>query len=107
MLGNWYSQTMEAGPSLPRSNAHKGRPGGVSIIPIWLTLYLSSSTYQITKDYGQEPTLTAILDNMDIFLEIVTNPDGFVYTHKTVRTASCSLGQWDVPLSPTSGGRGK
>lgn len=44
---------------------------------------------------------------MDIFLEIVTNPDGFAYTHKTVQTASCSPGQWDVPLSPTSGGRGK
>lgn len=53
----------------------------------------SSSTHQITTDYGKDATLTAILDSLDIFLEIVTNPDGFEYTHKTVQTTSCSLGQ--------------
>ncbi|XP_020039394.2 carboxypeptidase A1 [Castor canadensis] len=40
---------------------------------------------KITEDYGQDPTVTAILDNMDIFLEIITNPDGFAYTHSTNR----------------------
>ncbi|CAH6778404.1 carboxypeptidase A1 [Phodopus roborovskii] len=40
---------------------------------------------KITEDYGKDPGFTAILDNMDIFLEIVTNPDGFAYTHKTNR----------------------
>lgn len=67
----------------------------------------SSTTHQITKDYRQDATLRDILDNMDIFLEIVTNPDGFAYTHKTVQTTSCSLGKGDVPLSPTSEGRVK
>nr|XP_004661263.1 carboxypeptidase A1 [Jaculus jaculus] len=40
---------------------------------------------KITEDYGQDPTFTAILDNMDIYLEIVTNPDGFAFTHSTNR----------------------
>lgn len=35
-------------------------------------------------DYGKDPALTAILGKMDIFLEIVTNPDGFYYTHNSV-----------------------
>lgn len=39
---------------------------------------------QIVKDYGSDPALTAILDNMDIFLEIVTNPDGYYFTHTSV-----------------------
>jgi len=30
--------------------------------------------------------LTAILNKMDIYLEIVTNPDGFAYTHSRVST---------------------
>ncbi|XP_062956670.1 carboxypeptidase A1 [Cynocephalus volans] len=40
---------------------------------------------KIAQDYGQDEALTNILDNVDIFLEIVTNPDGFVYTHTTNR----------------------
>lgn len=30
---------------------------------------------------------------MDIFLEIVTNPDGFAFTHSKVYTFSCSWGK--------------
>ncbi|XP_041692716.1 carboxypeptidase A1 [Coregonus clupeaformis] len=30
-----------------------------------------------------DPILTAILDKMDIFLEIMVNPDGYYYTHTT------------------------
>lgn len=40
---------------------------------------------QIVTDYGRDPALTAILDKMDIFLEMVTNPDGYYYTHNNVR----------------------
>nr|XP_020857968.1 carboxypeptidase A5-like isoform X4 [Phascolarctos cinereus] len=36
---------------------------------------------KIATDYGEEPVLTKILNHMDIFLEVVTNPDGFAYTH--------------------------
>ncbi|XP_038608796.1 carboxypeptidase A5-like isoform X1 [Tachyglossus aculeatus] len=40
---------------------------------------------QIVSEYGKDPVLTSILDTLDIFLEIVTNPDGFAYTHSTDR----------------------
>lgn len=39
---------------------------------------------QIVKDYKRDPVLTDILNNYDIFLEIVTNPDGFAFTHSKV-----------------------
>ncbi|XP_051857008.1 carboxypeptidase A5-like [Antechinus flavipes] len=40
---------------------------------------------KIVMDYGEEPVLTNILNHMDIFLEVVTNPDGFAYTHNMNR----------------------
>uniref|UniRef100_A0A4W5R2A6 Carboxypeptidase A1 n=1 Tax=Hucho hucho TaxID=62062 RepID=A0A4W5R2A6_9TELE len=40
---------------------------------------------KIVTDYGRDAALTAILDKMDIFLEIVTNPDGYFYTHTSNR----------------------
>ncbi|XP_059402402.1 carboxypeptidase A1-like isoform X4 [Carassius carassius] len=40
---------------------------------------------KIVKDYKRDPVLINILNNYDIFLEIVTNPDGFEYTHKKNR----------------------
>ncbi|GCC30097.1 hypothetical protein chiPu_0008542 [Chiloscyllium punctatum] len=36
---------------------------------------------KISRDYGQEPFITSLLRKMDIFMEIVVNPDGYVYTH--------------------------
>ncbi|XP_069763802.1 carboxypeptidase A1-like [Narcine bancroftii] len=36
---------------------------------------------KITSDYGQEPFITSLLQKMDIYMEIVVNPDGYVYTH--------------------------
>lgn len=35
-------------------------------------------------DFGRDPKLTAVLNQMDIFLEIVTNPDGYAFTHTNV-----------------------
>ncbi|XP_077452315.1 carboxypeptidase A1-like [Stigmatopora argus] len=49
--------------------------------PEWVTQ--ASGTWfakKIVDDYGRDPVLTAILNKMDIFLEIVSNPDGFHYT---------------------------
>lgn len=40
---------------------------------------------QIVNEYGKDRTLTNILNAMDIFMEIVTNPDGFAFTHSMVR----------------------
>uniref|UniRef100_A0A8C0RRF8 Carboxypeptidase A4 n=1 Tax=Canis lupus familiaris TaxID=9615 RepID=A0A8C0RRF8_CANLF len=59
---------------------------------------------KITQDYGQDSTLTAILDSMDIFLEIVTNPDGFAFTHSKNRmwrkTRSLTPGSACVGVDP-------
>ncbi|XP_051548319.1 carboxypeptidase A5 [Myxocyprinus asiaticus] len=35
---------------------------------------------KIVTDYGRDPALTDILNNYDIYLEIITNPDGYQYT---------------------------
>ncbi|XP_036375894.1 carboxypeptidase A1-like [Megalops cyprinoides] len=51
---------------------------------------------KIVTDYGTDPALTAILNKMDIFLEIVTNPDGYAYTHSRDR-------MWRKTRKPNSG----
>nr|XP_035934306.1 carboxypeptidase A1 isoform X3 [Halichoerus grypus] len=85
-------------------NSYEGRPiyvlkfstGGNSRPAIWIDTGIHSREWvtqasgvwfakKITQDYGQDSTLTAILDSMDIFLEIVTNPDGFAFTHNKNR----------------------
>uniref|UniRef100_A0A673T4Y0 Carboxypeptidase A1 n=1 Tax=Suricata suricatta TaxID=37032 RepID=A0A673T4Y0_SURSU len=35
---------------------------------------------KIASDYGSDPSITSILDTMDIFLLPVTNPDGYVFS---------------------------
>ncbi|XP_044540798.1 carboxypeptidase A5-like, partial [Gracilinanus agilis] len=40
---------------------------------------------KIAMDYGEEPVLTEVLNHMDIFLEVITNPDGFAYTQNMNR----------------------
>lgn len=39
---------------------------------------------QIASDYGNDPSITSILDTMDIFLLPVTNPDGYVFSQTQV-----------------------
>ncbi|XP_076589166.1 carboxypeptidase A1-like [Chaetodon auriga] len=84
--------------------SYEGRPlnvlkfstGGTNRPAIWIDTGIHSREWitqasgtwfakKIVTDYGSDPALTAILDNMDIFLEIVTNPDGFYYTHNSDR----------------------
>ncbi|XP_073480115.1 carboxypeptidase A1-like isoform X2 [Aquarana catesbeiana] len=59
---------------------------------------------QIASTYGVDPSLTSVLDNMDIFLEIVTNPDGYAYTHNKNRmwrkTRSINAGSSCVGVDP-------
>ncbi|NXB14350.1 CBPA1 Carboxypeptidase, partial [Rhagologus leucostigma] len=59
---------------------------------------------KIAEEYGQDPSVTAILDSMDIFLEIVTNPDGFAFTHSSNRlwrkTRSINAGSRCVGVDP-------
>ncbi|XP_042833354.1 carboxypeptidase A4 isoform X2 [Panthera tigris] len=40
---------------------------------------------KIASDYGKDPTITSILEKMDIFLLPVANPDGYVYTQSQNR----------------------
>ncbi|XP_006861199.1 PREDICTED: carboxypeptidase A5 [Chrysochloris asiatica] len=40
---------------------------------------------KIVNNYGKDDVLTNILNAMDIFMEIVTNPDGFAFTHSMNR----------------------
>ncbi|ROL43976.1 Carboxypeptidase A1 [Anabarilius grahami] len=51
---------------------------------------------KIVTDYGRDPILTDILNNYDIFLEIVTNPDGYAYTHSSNR-------MWRKTRKPNTG----
>lgn len=84
--------------------SYQGRPlnvlkfstGGTNRPAIWIDTGIHSREWvtqasgtwfakKIVSDYGSDSTLTTILDRMDIFLEIVTNPDGFYYTHNSNR----------------------
>ncbi|XP_060545340.1 carboxypeptidase A2 [Pantherophis guttatus] len=40
---------------------------------------------KIASDFGKDPSLTSLLNQMDIFLLVVANPDGYVYSHTTNR----------------------
>lgn len=48
-----------------------------------LDIYVVASA-QIASDYGNDPSITSILDTMDIFLLPVTNPDGYVFSQTKV-----------------------
>ncbi|XP_060891974.1 carboxypeptidase A5 [Labrus mixtus] len=84
--------------------SYEGRPlnvlkfstGGSNRPAIWMDTGIHSREWvtqasgtwfakKIVTAYGTDPTLTAILNKMDIFLEIVTNPDGFYYSHNSNR----------------------
>ncbi|XP_023132370.2 carboxypeptidase A1-like isoform X1 [Amphiprion ocellaris] len=84
--------------------SYEGRPlnvlkfstGGTNRPAIWIDTGIHSREWvtqasgtwfakKIVTDYRRDPSLTAILDNMDIFLETVTNPDGYSYTHTANR----------------------
>ncbi|XP_076878254.1 carboxypeptidase A4 [Brachyhypopomus gauderio] len=40
---------------------------------------------KMAADYGADPSVTSLLDQIDVYLMIVTNPDGYVYTHTNDR----------------------
>nr|XP_061812859.1 carboxypeptidase A1-like [Nerophis lumbriciformis] len=90
-------------------NVLKFSTGGNNRPAIWLDTGIHSREWvtqasgtwfakKIVNDYGRDPVLTAILNKMDIFLEIVTNPDGFYYTHTTNR-------MWRKTRKPNPGSR--
>ncbi|KAJ8002732.1 hypothetical protein DPEC_G00162000 [Dallia pectoralis] len=79
--------------------SYEGRPltvlkfstGGTNKPGLWIDTGIHSREWvtqasgtwfakKIVKDLGRDAVLTAILNKMDIFLEIMTNPDGFAFT---------------------------
>ncbi|KAJ6656346.1 hypothetical protein lerEdw1_003849 [Lerista edwardsae] len=40
---------------------------------------------KIASDYGNDPSVTSLLNTMDLFLLVVANPDGYVFTHTNNR----------------------
>ncbi|XP_049429012.1 carboxypeptidase A5 [Epinephelus fuscoguttatus] len=88
-------------------NVLKFSTGGTNRPAIWIDTGIHSREWvtqasgtwfakKIVTEYGRDPALTAILDKMDIFLEIVTNPDGYYYTHNSNR-------MWRKTRKPNSG----
>ncbi|XP_054034053.1 carboxypeptidase A2 [Dryobates pubescens] len=70
--------------------------GGSNRPAIWLDAGIHSREWvtqasaiwiarKIASDYGKDPSITSLLDKMDIFLLTVTNPDGYVFTHTSDR----------------------
>ncbi|XP_063786524.1 carboxypeptidase A1-like [Pseudophryne corroboree] len=51
---------------------------------------------KIVTDYGRDASLTATLNKLDILLEIVTNPDGYVFSQTSNR-------MWRKTRSPNAG----
>ncbi|XP_068526270.1 carboxypeptidase A1-like [Anas acuta] len=89
--------------------------GGSNRPAIWLDTGIHSREWvtqatgvwtanKLAEEYGQDPSITAILDNMDIFFEIVTNPDGYAFTHSSNRmwrkTRSINAGSSCIGVDP-------
>ncbi|XP_048409627.1 carboxypeptidase A2-like isoform X3 [Stegostoma tigrinum] len=55
-----------------------GREWIAPAVAIWIAK-------KITTDYGIDPSITSLLNKMDIFMEIMANPDGYVYSRTTNR----------------------
>ncbi|XP_064343872.1 LOW QUALITY PROTEIN: carboxypeptidase A2 [Camelus dromedarius] len=71
----------------------------------WVTQLSSPWTAsKIASDYGNDPSITLILDIMDVFLLPVTNPDGYVLsqtkTHMYRKTRSKLSGSLCVGVDP-------
>uniref|UniRef100_A0A669EU08 Carboxypeptidase A1 n=1 Tax=Oreochromis niloticus TaxID=8128 RepID=A0A669EU08_ORENI len=97
--------------------SYEGRPlnvlkfstGGTNRPAVWIDTGIHSREWvtqasglwfakKIVTDFGRDPKLTAILNQMDIFLEIVTNPDGYFFTHTNSR-------MWRKTRKPNPGSR--
>nr|XP_016853878.1 PREDICTED: carboxypeptidase A1 [Anolis carolinensis] len=103
--------------------SYEGRPifvlkfstGGENRPAIWIDTGIHSREWitqatglwtanKIVESFGKDRSLTAVLNSMDILLEIVTNPDGFAYTHTNNRmwrkTRSINAGSSCVGTDP-------
>ncbi|CAM4501778.1 unnamed protein product [Caretta caretta] len=124
---NFMDLLVAANPNLVSKiqigNSYEGRPlyvlkfstRGTKRPAIWIDTGIHSREWvtqasgvwfakKIVDSYGKDPSLTSILDNLDIFLEIVTNPDGFAFTHTKNRmwrkTRSINSGSACIGVDP-------
>uniref|UniRef100_UPI00398EEBF4 carboxypeptidase A1-like isoform X2 n=1 Tax=Pristiophorus japonicus TaxID=55135 RepID=UPI00398EEBF4 len=77
-------------------NVLKFSSGGINRPAIWINYgihareWISPATAlwfanKLVSVYGRDATVTSLLNTMDLYLEIVTNPDGFHFTHTNNR----------------------
>ncbi|XP_063053824.1 carboxypeptidase A2-like [Engraulis encrasicolus] len=85
-------------------SSYEGRPmyalkfstGGEKRPAIWIDAGIHSREWvsqasavwmanQMASDYGSDSTVKKLLDTMDVYLMIVTNPDGYVHSHTSDR----------------------
>lgn len=85
-------------------NTHENRPtyvlkfstGGANRPAIWIDAGIHSREWvsqasavwianKIATDYGVDAAVTALLGQMDVYLLIVANPDGYAFTHSSNR----------------------
>lgn len=90
-------------------NVLKFSTGGTGRPAIWIDTGIHSREWvtqasgtwfakKLVSDFGRDPAVTALLNKMDVFLEIVTNPDGFYYSHTSNR-------MWRKTRKPNPGSR--
>ncbi|XP_053575719.1 carboxypeptidase A2 [Bombina bombina] len=65
----------------------------------WVTQATALWTaHKLASDYGKDASVTSLLNSHDVFLLVVTNPDGYVYSHSADR-------MWRKTRSVNSGSR--
>ncbi|KAL2094043.1 hypothetical protein ACEWY4_011355 [Coilia grayii] len=105
---SWMDTLVAAYPTLVSKeqigSSYENRPmyalkfstGGVKRPAIWIDAGIHSREWvsqasavwianKIASDYGNDGAVTNLLNAMDVYLMIVTNPDGYVHTHTSDR----------------------
>ncbi|XP_038667716.1 carboxypeptidase A1-like [Scyliorhinus canicula] len=66
-------------PAIWIDSGTHGREWIAPAVAIWIAK-------KITTDYGKDPFITSLLNKMDIFMFILANPDGYVYSRTKVES---------------------
>lgn len=89
--------------------------GGINRPAIWMNSGIHAREWitpatslwfanKVASEYGSDATITSLLNTMDLYLEIVTNPDGFHFTHTSNRmwrkTRSRHSGEQCIGVDP-------
>ncbi|KAK2838412.1 hypothetical protein Q7C36_013226 [Tachysurus vachellii] len=107
-LYSWMDSMVAAHPNLISKvhigSSYENRPmyvlkfstGGSNRPAIWIDAGIHSREWistasavwmanKLATDFGVDPSVTSLLGKMDVYLMIVTNPDGYAYTHTNDR----------------------